>query len=268
MSGYVDELAAERTIESEGRLENLSELMGVAADFETIDEFLEQVSLVADTDSLDDAESAVTLMTLHAAKGLEYPVVFILGMEDGIFPSHRTLTEPDQMEEERRLAYVGITRARERLYVSSATSRMLHGSTQYNPPSRFLDEIPMVLVDELGSPRRSGRRSSRSGDAWSHRDSWSAGSDSSTSGRVFGGGGGSTGGSSGESALRPAAAPKPSGAEQIDFRVGDDLRHSQWGEGVILELRGIGDDAQATVRFSSSGAEKVLLLKWAPVEKI
>ncbi|MFN8050400.1 MAG: DNA helicase PcrA [Acidimicrobiales bacterium] len=263
-SGYVDELAAERTIESEGRLENLQELVGVARDFETVDEFLEQVSLVADTDSLDDSESAVTLMTLHAAKGLEYPVVFILGMEDGIFPSHRTLAEPEQMEEERRLAYVGITRARERLYVSSATSRMLHGTTQYNPPSRFLDEIPMVLVDELGQRRRSARRSSRPGDSWSHRDSWSSGSSSDTSGRVFGGGGGSL----------EAAAPRRSepvgrsASDQATFRIGDGFRHSKWGEGVILGLDGTGDDVVAVVRFAESGEEKQLALRYAPLEKI
>ncbi|HQF94084.1 MAG TPA: UvrD-helicase domain-containing protein, partial [Microthrixaceae bacterium] len=137
-SGYLEELQNENTIESEGRLENLSELVGVARDFESIDEFLEQVSLVADTDQIDDDESTVMLMTLHAAKGLEYPVVFMLGMEDGIFPSQRTMSEPDQMEEERRLAYVGITRAREKLFLSAAQSRMLHGTTQYNPPSRFL----------------------------------------------------------------------------------------------------------------------------------
>ena len=258
MSGYLDELSAERTIESEGRLENLSELVGVARDFTTVDEFLEQVSLVADTDQIDDDESTVMLMTLHAAKGLEYPVVFMLGMEDGIFPGQRSMSEPDQMEEERRLAYVGITRARERLFLSTATSRMLHGTTQYNPPSRFLEEIPEILVDEIGSRRRSGRRSYSSGDDWSSRDSWSS---SDTSGRVFGGR------SSSAEAPRPKPAT-PTGANEIDFHVGDALRHTQWGDGIILDLRGHGPDTQATVRFADGGAEKVLLLKWAPVEKL
>ena len=156
-SGYLAELEAERSIEAEGRLENLSELVGHAREFETVDEFLEQVSLVSDTDEIEsDDDSSVVLMTLHSAKGLEFPAVFLIGMEEGIFPHMRTLGEPDQLEEERRLAYVGITRAERRLSLSSAWSRMLHGSTQYNPPSRFLDEIPSELVEEVGSNR--GRR--------------------------------------------------------------------------------------------------------------
>jgi len=257
-SGYRGELENERTIESEGRLENLSELIGTARDYETIDEFLEQVSLVADTDQIDDDESSAVLMTLHAAKGLEYPVVFMVGMEDGIFPSQRSMSEPDQLEEERRIAYVGITRARERLFLSSATSRMLHGTTQYNPPSRFLDEIPEILVDEVGTRRRSGRRSFSSGDDW-HGRSWGGGDD--TGGRVFG----ARPSSGAEPRPKPAA---PTLANELDFRVGDGLRHSQWGEGVVLDLRGHGDDLQATVRFTDGGTEKVLLLKWAPVEKL
>ena len=266
-SGYIAELEAEKSIEAEGRLENLYELIAAAREFETVDDFLEQISLVADTDQIDDDESTVTLMTLHAAKGLEYPVVFMVGMEDGLFPSQRTLAEPDQVEEERRLAYVGITRARERLFLTTAVSRMLHGTTQYNPPSRFLDEIPEVLIDELGSRRR-GRRSFGGHDDWSGRDSWSGGDSwsSDTSGRVFGGRS-SAGGAGGVGEPRPTP-PSPSRANELGFRVGDGLRHKQWGEGVILDLRGAGDDIQATVRFSAEGTEKVLLLKWAPVEKI
>ncbi|MEI2655128.1 MAG: UvrD-helicase domain-containing protein [Microthrixaceae bacterium] len=146
-SGYLEELQNENTIESEGRLENLSELVGVARDFESIDEFLEQVSLVADTDQIDDDESTVMLMTLHAAKGLEYPVVFMLGMEDGIFPSQRTMSEPDQMEEERRLAYVGITRAREAVPVSGPEPHVArHDAVQ-----------PAVAVPP-GNPRDPRRR--------------------------------------------------------------------------------------------------------------
>ena len=166
-SGYVAELEAERSIEAEGRLENLAELVGVARDFETVDEFLEQVGLVSDTDSLDDEDSAVVLMTLHSAKGLEYPAVFLVGMEDGVFPHMRSMGEPDELEEERRLAYVGLTRAQQRLHLTHAWSRMLFGSTQYNPPSRFLDEIPAELVESIegnrpGQPsvppaRRAGR---------------------------------------------------------------------------------------------------------------
>src|SRR5690606_23112366 len=139
------ELQDEHSVESEGRLENLAELVGSAREVESVDEFLEQVSLVADADSVPDDDSQVVLMTLHSAKGLEFPSVFLVGLEDGVFPHLRSLTEPSELEEERRLAYVGITRARERLYLSHAWSRTIFGSTQYNPPSRFLDEIPEGL---------------------------------------------------------------------------------------------------------------------------
>ena len=170
-SGYVAELQAEHSVEAEGRLENLAELVGAAAEFDTVDAFLEQVSLVADTDELDADESSVVLMTLHSAKGLEFPNVFIIGLEDGVFPHLRSLGEPDELEEERRLAYVGITRARERLYLTHAWSRMLFGSTQYNPPSRFLDEIPANLVTTIEGRRRPSRSS---GSGWGD-DRWSGG---------------------------------------------------------------------------------------------
>src|SRR5690606_10093446 len=126
-----------------------------------VDAFLEQVALVSDTDGLRDDDSQVTLMTVHSAKGLEFPVVFLVGLEEGVFPHVRSIGEPDELEEERRLAYVAIPRARERLYLSHAWSRVLFGSSQYNPPSRFLDEIPEELVEETGVTRRSGRASGR-----------------------------------------------------------------------------------------------------------
>ena len=129
-SGYIDELRDERSIEAEGRLENLAELIGSAEAYETCEEFLEQVSLVSPTDELDD-QSEVTLMTLHTAKGLEFPMVFIVGMEDGIFPSFMSLGDPDQLEEERRLAYVGITRAEEQLHLTLAESRWIYGQQQH-----------------------------------------------------------------------------------------------------------------------------------------
>ena len=141
-------------MEAAGRLENLGELIGSAQEFATVADFLEQIALVADTDELDDDDSRVVLMTLHSAKGLEFPVVFLVGAEEGVFPHLRALTEPEELEEERRLAYVGITRARQRLHVSHAWSRMLFGSTQYNPPSRFLDEIPDELIEHVGQGRR------------------------------------------------------------------------------------------------------------------
>ena len=149
-SGYLAELEAEDTVESAGRLENLSELVGSAREFTVLDEFLEQVALVADTDEITD-DDQVVLMTLHSAKGLEFPVVFLIGAEEGVFPNARALSEPDDLEEERRLAYVGITRARDRLYITHAWSRNLFGMTQYNPPSRFLEEIPGELVESQGN---------------------------------------------------------------------------------------------------------------------
>ncbi len=261
-TGYLAELQDDRSIESEGRLENLAELVGAAKEFDTVDEFLESVSLVADTDGLDDDESSVTLMTLHAAKGLEFPIVFMIGMEDGVFPHIRSIGEPDQLEEERRLAYVGITRAQEHLHLTNAWSRMLHGTTQYNPPSRFIGEIPEALTTEA-----EGSRASKRG-----RSSW----DSSTS--SFGGSGASYGSSGGTStwdshredridAALKAKAPEPSGADGIGLKLGDDVRHKKWGEGIIVDVEGAGDKAEATVRFGSVG-DKRLLLAWAPLEKV
>ncbi len=255
-SGYVAELTAGHTVESEGRLENLSELVGAAHEHEAVAEFLEQVGLVADTDELGDAdETSVLLMTLHSAKGLEFPVVFVIGMEDGVFPHLRTLGEPHQLEEERRLAYVGITRARERLHLTHAWSRTLYGSTQYNPPSRFLDEIPAELVEQAEGQRRASRRG---GERWE--------------GRVFGRGGGGGGGrteANRERMVDAAVGPKPplpSGADALGLKVGDDVRHGKWGDGVILDVVGAGDKAEAIVRFRGEG-EKRPLLSWAPLEK-
>jgi DNA helicase-2/ATP-dependent DNA helicase PcrA len=250
-TGYVAELQAEHSIESEGRLENLAELVGVAREFENVNEFLEQVSLIADTDDLPEGadDTSVVLMTLHAAKGLEFPSVFLVGMEDGVFPHLRSLGEPAELEEERRLAYVGITRARERLYLTNTWSRMLYGSTQYNPPSRFLDEIPMELVKHAEGSRETRTR---------QRESYGSGGWSSPMHRnrdeIV------------ERALRPQG-PVQHGAEVLGLRVGDDVRHAKWGEGVIIDIEGQGEKAEATVRFPDVG-EKRLLLSWAPLEKI
>jgi DNA helicase-2/ATP-dependent DNA helicase PcrA len=250
-TGYVAELQAEHSIESEGRLENLAELVGVARDFNDVNEFLEQVSLVADTDDLPEGadDSSVVLMTLHAAKGLEFPSVFLVGMEDGVFPHLRSLGEPAELEEERRLAYVGITRARERLYLTNTWSRMLYGSTQYNPPSRFLDEIPSELLNHAEGSRetRTRKRESYGSGGWTspmHRNR----------DEIV------------ERALRPQG-PVQHGAEVLGLRVGDDVRHAKWGDGVIIDIEGQGEKAEATVRFPDVG-EKRLLLSWAPLEKI
>jgi DNA helicase-2/ATP-dependent DNA helicase PcrA len=255
-TGYMAELEDDRSHEAEGRIENLQELIGTATQFDTVDEFLEQISLVTDADEVDGDESTVTLMTLHGAKGLEFPVVVMLGMEDGIFPHLRSMTDPDEMEEERRLAYVGITRAQERLYLTHAWARMLFGQTQYNPPSRFLDEIPADLIEEAAGSRSasSGRRATTFG-----------GSGTSSVGER-----GAASGFTGrrravDTALKPRG-PVPSGAEGLGLKVGDDIVHRKFGDGVILDLRGAGDKAEAVVNFGSVG-EKVLLLAWAPIEK-
>ena len=257
-SGYLKELEIEHSVEAAGRMENLAELLGYAKESTDVDAFLEQVSLVADTDALDDDQSSVVLMTLHSAKGLEFPIVFMLGLEDGVFPHLRSLGEPDELEEERRLAYVGITRARQRLYLCSAWSRSIFGSTQYNPPSRFLDEIPSELLVEVGG----NKRGQGSASGWRTGYSRGGGGDD-TNGRVFGGRERLY-----EHAARPAAEPPPTtGAESLGLRTGDDVRHNKWGDGVILEITGSGDKAEALVRFPSVG-EKRLLLSWAPLEKL
>jgi DNA helicase II / ATP-dependent DNA helicase PcrA len=286
-SGYVSELEAEHSIEAEGRIENLAELVGAARDFGSIDEFLEQISLVADTDELDDDESSVVLMTLHSAKGLEYPIVFLIGLEDGVFPHMRSIGEPDELEEERRLAYVGITRARERLYLTHAWARSLYGGTQYNPPSRFLDEIPEGLVQSVEGNRRASRRGAGGGSAGYGSGSGGYGSgrgrtpgsyggdgwgttrrrseDDDWSGAVIGSGGRSHRDEVVEAALKPTR-PAPSGADAIGLRVGDDVHHAKFGEGVITAIEGSGDKAEAVVHFAGIG-EKRLLLAWAPLQK-
>ncbi len=249
-TGYAAELEAEKTVEAAGRLENIAELIGAAQEYENVDEWLEAVSLVSDADEIDEDESSVVLMTLHTAKGLEFPVVFLVGMEDGMFPLLRALGEPDELEEERRLCYVGITRSRERLYLTHAWSRYLFGSTQYNPPSRFLKEIPEHLVNEAESARRDRGRDPKRGERGSTR-------------RI-----GQTRGDIVDAAIRGGmrAPTGSSGAESLGLAAGDDVVHGTWGEGVVLGVRGSGDKSEAVVRFPKVG-EKRLLLAWAPLKR-
>jgi DNA helicase-2/ATP-dependent DNA helicase PcrA len=244
-TGYRHELEAEHSVEAAGRLENIAELIGAAREATDLDSFLEEVSLVADADELDDDTSRAVLMTLHTAKGLEYPVVFLLGMEDGVFPHLRSLGDPDELEEERRLAYVGITRAKERLYLSYAWCRSLWGQTQYNPPSRFLKEIPETLISAAEGGHRSAiRRYDRGGSGFRGRDE-----------QV-------------EAAMRgrQASPVRGTGAQGLGLRAGEDVIHAKWGEGVILDVAGEGDKAEAVVRFPSVG-EKRLLLSLAPIKR-
>jgi DNA helicase-2/ATP-dependent DNA helicase PcrA len=237
-SGYLIELEAERTVEAEGRIENIRELQGVAAEFEQrqpeggLAEFLESVSLVSDQDEYDEEAGSVTLMTLHVAKGLEFPVVFIIGLEDGVFPHYRSMGDQAELEEERRLMYVGVTRAQQRLYLTHAWSRTLFGQTSYNPPSRFLGEIPSELVRAIEEDE----------------------------GPVIGG--------SGSSAALSSIRAAVEGRREIPhIGAGDTVLHDRWGEGVVLTVSGSGTDAEATVRFEDVG-EKRLLLAYAPLKKV
>ncbi len=243
-SGYLLELEQERTIEAQGRIENLQELAGVAAETlardpeATLEDFLEQIALVGEQDEYDETESVVTLMTLHIAKGLEFPVVFMVGMEDGVFPHYRSMTDTAELEEERRLAYVGITRARERLYLTHAWSRTLFGQTQFNPPSRFLGELPEELVSQKEGELSSGLRGGRG-----------------RTGRPDGGARGDR---------RSVTLPR---RQPADVSPGDTVSHERWGEGVVIAVAGNGDGAEATIRFGEVG-EKRLLLAYAPVRKV
>ncbi|MEX0753827.1 MAG: DNA helicase PcrA [Actinomycetota bacterium] len=258
-SGYLFELQADRTIEAEGRIENLRELVGVAAEFEQRDpdgslpDFLESVALVGEQDEYDGDTSTVTLMTMHNAKGLEFPIVLIVGLEDGVFPHYRSMGDANQLEEERRLAYVGVTRAQQRLYLCHAWSRTLFGQTSYNPPSRFLGELPEDLIESIESESTSR--------TWGRRDPEPIAQRS--------GGGGMSGLAGTFSAAnavasgRGVAQPK---REVVDVAAGDTVVHERWGEGVVLDIQGRGQEVQATVRFEQVG-EKRLLLAYAPITK-
>jgi DNA helicase II / ATP-dependent DNA helicase PcrA len=228
--GYIEALENERTIESQGRLENLEELVGVAREYDasaeepSVEEFLQQVSLFSAQDSIADDEGVVTLMTLHNAKGLEYDNVFLIGMEDGVFPHSRSI-EAGDIEEERRLFYVGVTRARKELYLTHARTRAMYGGREWNVPSRFLSEVPGELTDAVEQPS-----------ARSLAGSWSA--------------------------PRPGAAePGPSAS----FAIGDDVQHARFGEGVVT---GTERGGYVIVRFAADRSERKLMADYAPLKKI
>jgi DNA helicase II / ATP-dependent DNA helicase PcrA len=283
-SGYLGELEEERSVEAQGRIENIQELGGVAGELLTrepdagLEQFLEQVSLIGEQDEYDEDASSVTLMTLHIAKGLEFPIVFIVGMEDGIFPHFRSMTDAAALEEERRLAYVGITRARQRLYLTHAWSRTLYGQTQYNPPSRFLGEMPEHLFDVresegsttgYGGRYAGGRRGSR---ATAGRDPGPGSGAGGYPGAGRGGGRVIGGRREHDDDDRPAAdwtPPQPRGVSTREVPViasGDTVVHERWGEGIVLTVSGTGDGAEATISFPDVG-EKRVLLAYAPLMK-
>jgi DNA helicase II / ATP-dependent DNA helicase PcrA len=249
-TGYLEALEAERTIEAQGRIENLEELVRVAREYDAtagsqgeaagVAEFLQQIALLADADGIRDDEGLVTLMTLHNAKGLEFPIVFMIGCEDGVFPHSRALDE-GALEEERRLAYVGITRAMRDLYITYARRRNVFGADSFGLRSRFIDEIPRELTDQpdrnavgVGRPAGSG-----------HVASWATAAAASAD--TLGGAG---------------AAPE-AGSAQV-FRMGDDVVHAAFGEGVVL---GLEPGGIVVVRFASDGSQRKLMADYAPIRK-
>ena len=234
-SGLIATFEAEDTVEAESRIENLQELTTVAEEFESarkdegaparLADFLERTSLISEVDLLADTEEVVTMMTLHNAKGLEYPVVFLTGLEEGVFPHIMSINNPDQLEEERRLAYVGITRAQNVLYLTHAWSRSLWGGTNYNPASRFLGEIPDELIEVLREADAPRARK------WADYDN---------------------------SRGRGARPPQP---ERMVIRVapGDRVHHEAFGAGRVLEVRGTGSDTEVTVDFDDEGTKRLVL---------
>ncbi len=263
-TGYRSELEADGGIEAQGRVENLTELLGQAREYETLQAFLETTALTADTEEVQQDGTQVTLMTLHTAKGLEFPVVFLLGMEDGVFPHVRSLGEPHELEEERRLAYVGITRARERLYLTHAWCRSLFGATQYNPLSRFVNEIPEQLILVQGAKQRGGGWSD-AGRSWDYREERGGSSrrfGDEPSGRVFGGGSAAHREDVVDAAIRSGKtfkAPAPEGS--LVLEVGDKVVHTRYGVGIVTDSRGEADKAEVSIKFDVG--PKNFLLAWA-----
>ena len=257
--GYTDALKAEHTIEAETRLENLDEFLSVTKRFDdqyepeeddanALSDFLAEVSLLSDQDDLENNDDQVALMTLHAAKGLEFPVVFLVGMEDGLFPLSRALLEDDQLEEERRLAYVGITRAKEKLFLTNAYSRMMFGRMQNNPPSRFLEEIDVDDLDMQNSVPEGVRNSD-----FQVQTAPFANVDERARAQVY----------------TPKAKPAGGaiGAEKKGWNVGDQVEHKAWGHGVVTKVNGEGEDMELDIAFPNKGIKR-LLAAFAPIKKV
>lgn len=274
-TGYTEQLAAQATLESQARIENIEEFLSVTKNFDEnpendteetgldrLSRFLNDLALIADTDDGDQESSEVTLMTLHAAKGLEFPVVFIIGMEENIFPLSRAAEDEDELEEERRLAYVGITRAEKVLFLTNANSRLLYGKTNYNRPTRFLNEISSSLLDYQGLARPANTSFKASyvngkavqfgqgmslAQALQERKRQAAPSSISSSQLPFG---------------KNVAANQLT----IDWAIGDIAHHKKWGDGTVLEVSGSGSSQELKINFPEVGLKK-LLASVAPIEK-
>ena len=248
-SGYLQALTLENTVESQSRIENIKELQSAVQEYissnsenPTLSGFLEQVSLVSDIDNYDNTEDAVVLMTLHSVKGLEFPVVFLCGLEEGVFPGFRSFTEEGGIEEERRLCYVGITRAREKLYMTNAKQRTLFGNTTYNKPSRFLDEIPPEMVESLVKKAPASPLS----DIPSSKPKI-------TNDMLFGGSLGGFG--------------MPKKEIVTDYKIGDMVEHKKFGKGLILSAQMSGNDMKLEIAFEGVGT-KTLMSSFAPLKKL
>ncbi|THE15581.1 DNA helicase PcrA [Enterococcus hirae] len=258
-SGYMEDLKIQNTLESQARIENLEEFLTVTQEFdrrferenqedpesseEKLVVFLNDLALVSDIDSLEEETKQVTLMTLHAAKGLEFPVVFLIGLEEGVFPLSRALMEESELEEERRLAYVGITRAEEALFLTNAFSRTLYGRTQYNRPSRFVEEIDQELLEIHGmrpTPQNTPFRSKATTVTTpAYKQSTRAGVSTKTA----------------------------TGGETASWQAGDKVKHKKWGNGTVVRVNGSAKDLELDVAFPSQGVKR-LLAAFAPIEKV
>lgn len=286
MSGYIDALKAENSVEAETRIQNIEELVTVAVEFEkeavdkSLLEFLNSISLSSDTDNLEQTDDMVTLMTLHSAKGLEYPVVFLVGMEEGIFPGHQSMGDENELEEERRLFYVGITRAKQYLNLTFAKKRTIFGSTSYNPPSRFIKEIPKDLLqgyDEAMENRRKRDEFEDDDEPWEYRNSrrtafrsFNTKSSPVTTRKI------SEGDiirepsepafkRTAESFLQNLQAKKTNNVDVEKYKEGQKIYHKKFGEGTITKLEKEGDDYKVDIEFDKVG-HKRLMAQFAGLE--
>lgn len=265
-TGYLAELQKDKTLQGQTRRENLEEFKSVTAEYDRqheddegmdhlqkLTDFLAGLALVSDQDDVDEAEPAVTLMTLHAAKGLEFPVIFLIGMEEGVFPLSRAMTDNKELEEERRLAYVGITRAKKKLYITNAFSRMLYGHIQRNRPSEFVEEITPELMQSEN--QNQGERS--------------------LSGRIAGGNSYAFKAATATTYRRPSdagkrVAPKTNtgtGAEKKSWNTGDKVNHKKWGQGTVVSVNGTGENMELDIAFPQQGVKR-LLASFAPITKV
>ncbi|WP_407856194.1 DNA helicase PcrA [Enterococcus hailinensis] len=260
-TGYLDELKNQRTLEAESRLENLEEFRSVTQEFdkrnaapteedaeapeEKLAVFLNDLALVSDLDDYQEESAQVTLMTLHAAKGLEFPIVFLIGMEEKIFPLSRSLMEESELEEERRLAYVGITRAEESLYLTNAFSRTLYGKTQYNQPSRFVAEIDESLLNPIGIQPQ--QKAAVFNSTNSYQNTMKAKYQHAT--------------------REPMTNKTASGGENENWNPGDKVQHKKWGTGTVVKVSGSSKDVELDIAFPQQGVKR-LLAAFAPIEKI